>query len=445
MRDPIQRRINAALAVAIGVCLVHGAGQADSGGASWEESRRNGAVARDQGRYPDARRWLETALTQAFEPAELRRADLDDEIAGVCQILGDQPAAERYYVDALSILDKHPGDGAGVRSIVLAGLGLFRARQGRVDEAKDILEKALASGKQVFGPKDIRMASLQSSLGQLYLMQGRVVDAKPLLHSAVEIQKTGPPSSASDRVVAETTLAAAYMMEGRYPEAESLLREASETAQKLGENHPGYAGALATLADLYRLEGYAARGEPLLRKAQAIYQAAFGPASSKVAEILLDRSVDSLAAKKPSLAEEEIRSALDILRKADGAEHPTVALAELRLAQAYTFQNKFAEAEPLLRHALSIQEKTYPEGHTLVADCMLQLGEVERLQHHYPDAEMQYQKAIAMYERVGNPGSPGLSAALRQYAKLLRTSRTEEAKALERRAQEKQKAVQAFK
>jgi hypothetical protein len=55
-----------------------------------------------------------------------------------------------------------------------------------------------------------------------------------------------------------------------------------------------------------------------------------------------------------------------------------------------------------------------------------------------------YQRAIASYEKLGPSGSGGLGAALQQYARLLRTGRSDEARALEKRAQEVQKGVHSF-
>ncbi len=207
---------------------------------------------------------------------DLRRADLDDELAGKRQLEGDQAAAEEFYRDALSILEKHPDDGADVRARVMGGLGLFRARQGRIDEAKEILEKALAGASAALGERDNDTASLKSCLGQIYIMQGRAPDAESLLKDAVEIQRAGH-ASVADRVVSEAALGAAYTQEGRYSTAEPILQQAVEEARELGESHPTYGSALTALADLYRVEGKQARLEPLLRKAQAIYTAAFGP------------------------------------------------------------------------------------------------------------------------------------------------------------------------
>ena len=134
------------------------------------------------------------------------------------------------------------------------------------------------------------------------------------MKDAVEIQRAGH-ASAGDRVISEAALGAAWTQESRYSAAEPILQQAVEEARGLGESHPTYATALASLADLYRAEGKQARLEPLLRKAQAIYTAAFGAESPRVAEIMLDRSIETMNEKKFALAETELGEALGVLRK----------------------------------------------------------------------------------------------------------------------------------
>lgn len=98
-----------------------------SGSEPWEESRRIGTAAREQGRYADARR------------------DLDDELASVYEYLGESAAAERAYRDAVTIVDHRTDVTAGFRSTILGDFGLFRAHQGRFKEAGELLEAMLAA------------------------------------------------------------------------------------------------------------------------------------------------------------------------------------------------------------------------------------------------------------------------------------------------------------
>ena len=63
----------------------------------------------EQGRYRDAERNLEASMSMfPVDPQDLRRADLDDELAGVYEYLGKSAAAERVYRDAVTIPGHRP-------------------------------------------------------------------------------------------------------------------------------------------------------------------------------------------------------------------------------------------------------------------------------------------------------------------------------------------------
>ena len=259
-----------------------------SGSQTWEESRRDGTAARQQGRYPEAKRDLEAAMAMLamfpFDPQDLRRADLDDELASVYEYLGESAAAERVYQDAVAILERRADVPPGFRSTILGDFGLFRANQGQFKEAGELLESALAVSRKALGERDVRTAALKSHLAQLYLKEGRLANAEPLLQDAIEVERALLPATHLDRIVSESSLGYLYMIEGRYDKAEPILQQVSEDARKLGESHPTLAFTLTNLGNLYRLEGKSARSEPLFRQAMAIYETSVGLQSLKVAQ-----------------------------------------------------------------------------------------------------------------------------------------------------------------
>ena len=413
--------------------------------APWENLLRDGVRAYEQGRYQEARRLLETALAEAALGAQdIRLADLDDALARVYQVLGEPDKAERLYLEAHAILEKHGEPEPALRSLVLRDLGVFREGQGRLEEAEALLKLALEISVRVYGERDSRSATAMSSLGQLYVQAGRLADAETLLRRALELQSATLPPWDIDRIWSHRYLGILYMLESRYTEAEPILQQVNRSASELGESHPVYAATLVDLADLYRFEGRAVRGEPLLRKALAIYEAALGPDSRAVAETLLNLCIYELAAQKPMLAETEIRRALRILRHINGPDYVTVAVGESRLAQSYTAQQKYPEAEALLEHALPILQRTYPAGHNITAECHSQLGELAALRHRYTEAQWHFEQAVSIYEKVGGPSNAGLATVLQNYARLLRINRAAEAKALEARAKQLEKAAKTF-
>jgi tetratricopeptide (TPR) repeat protein len=282
---------------------------------------------------------------------------------------------------------------------------------------------------------EANLASIKASLAQVYMMEGRPADAQPLLEQAVKVHQAALPATAVDRIFSESGLGTLYAWEGHYAMSHALLDAVSQAASQLGELHPIFAESLVSLADLYRMEGEQSRREPLLRKALYIYEKSLGPDSPRVADTLLDMSLDSLNEGKPAMAEAVLGRALAILRRAFGPDHTMVAVGEYRLAEAYIQLKKTAEARLLLDHALRVEQATYPDGHAAIADCFFALARLEAMQHHDKEAEQYCRTAIGLYEKNA-PTSTGLRAALRQYAKLLRTHDSAEAKVLVTRAKQ---------
>jgi tetratricopeptide (TPR) repeat protein len=71
---------------------------------SWDETRNNGATAAQEGRYIEAKTLLESALnTFPAEAGDLKRIQLDNELAGVYEVLGEWEPAERAYREALNL------------------------------------------------------------------------------------------------------------------------------------------------------------------------------------------------------------------------------------------------------------------------------------------------------------------------------------------------------
>jgi len=413
----------------------------------WASDYRRGIEARQQGRYSEAIQLLEGALASGAQDAsqDLRRADIRAALATIYQTLGEPEKAERNFLEAQATLGSRHTVEPALGSVILLDLGAYRAGQGRLKDAETLLDQAVASSVRAFGEQHTYTAIAKTTLAQVYLLLGRLAEAKPLLESAVRINEAMLPAANLDRIASETALATLYAAEGRHSTALEIHQRVSEAMRKLGDQSPRFAESLVNLADLHRIAGTPERGEPLLRKALAIYEASVGADSPRVAETLLNMSIDAISQRKLSLAERDIGRALSILRRTRGPLHTTVAIGEYQLAQAYALQGKYAEAKLLLEHALPIQERTYPLGHPVIADCLFALADLATLLQRYTEAEWYCQRAIAVYETSVGASYPGLANVLRHYAKLLRMNRSAEARALENRANELQRAARSSK
>lgn len=127
---------------------------------------------------------------------------------------GDWPAAESELMSAVDDLERaRPGMAAGG----LCRLGELRVRQGRVELARALFERAGAAG--------------QIGLGELALAEG---DATEAVHAAERVLRRLPATSLLDRLPALELLARARVALGELTEAERRSAQVAEAAEAFG-------------------------------------------------------------------------------------------------------------------------------------------------------------------------------------------------------------------
>jgi DNA-binding CsgD family transcriptional regulator/tetratricopeptide (TPR) repeat protein len=148
---------------------------------------------------------------------------------------GDWPAAESELLSAVDDLERaRPGMAAGG----LCRLGELRARQGRIEQARALFERAGAAG--------------QVGLGELALAAG---DATEGAHAAERVLRRLPETSLLDRLPALELLTRSRAALGELAEAEQLGAQVAEAAEAFGT--PYVRGRSALL----RAELWEARGD----------------------------------------------------------------------------------------------------------------------------------------------------------------------------------------
>lgn len=152
-----------------------------------EEARSSGLAAalRWQGRFhlrlgelSKAQNALEAALGRV-EGSDLRAAILAD-LASTETGLGDYGAAEAHYGEALALL----GPDSPASPQILSSMGGLQGRQGRIDEARCTLERAVRSCRAQNDPAPLAIAS--GNLGIMLIGQGEAPAAEEALREALE-------------------------------------------------------------------------------------------------------------------------------------------------------------------------------------------------------------------------------------------------------------------
>ena len=161
---------------------------------SWEALYRSGLLARDQGRFAEARQQLEAALSHSeLSMQDVRRAEIYCSLAYVYQTLGEQPKADFHYSAAQSIIGNHPDLETSVLATILSEIGLYRLDQ-----------RAFQASQKAFGDQDLTTAMARARLSRYYRDAGNLAVAENLLNRAIEVYEKARPSRSVDWLMAAT-------------------------------------------------------------------------------------------------------------------------------------------------------------------------------------------------------------------------------------------------
>jgi CHAT domain-containing protein/tetratricopeptide (TPR) repeat protein len=296
---------------------------------------------------------------------------------------------------ALAIRKQVLGEGHPDYAISLQNLAVLYSAQGEYAKAVPLCRQALAIQKQVLGQRHPLYASSLSNLADLYRSQGEYAQAEPFCRQALAIQKQVLGERHPLYAASLNNLAVLCQAQEEYAQAEGLFRQALEICkQVLGQRHPDYAVSLNNLASLYRSQGEYAKAEPLYRQSLTIRKQALGERHPDYALSLNNLALLYRDQGEYAKAEPLCRQALEIKKQVLGERHPDYAASLHNLAALYQDQGEYAQAEPLYRQALEIKKQLLGEHHPDYALSLDNLALLYQDQGKYAQAEPLYRQAL---------------------------------------------------
>jgi tetratricopeptide (TPR) repeat protein len=204
---------------------------------------------------------------------------------------------------------------------------------------------------------DPRLPELEIQLGELRFREGRFEEAEELLESGIRRMKAG---SNPDRALAEEAtdrLGTVYDRQGRSEEAARTHRDVlAKRTERLGADHLDTATTAARLGDsLLDLRSFD-ESQILLLQAESVYEVrgqAYVTNRAAIQSSLgrLYRSVGRYAE-----AERRYRRAIELASQYNAARNPNIALYTRSLADLYLVTGRKDEARNLYQQALASQE-----------------------------------------------------------------------------------------
>lgn len=202
-----------------------------------------GALLNDLGQYAEAeavyKRALETWKTNIRKDSDTKLAAIYNGLGRSLREQGKLEEAQQAAEKALAMREKETGKNSVECAEVMENLAKILQKQGRFDEAEKTLDKTIAIDRKAFGEKHPNVASDECTMGRLFLEKGNLEKAQNYLEKSFQTRqaffKPGHPTIAKTL----SSLGELSLKQGDKNKAKRQLSTALESQTKcLGAQHP---------------------------------------------------------------------------------------------------------------------------------------------------------------------------------------------------------------
>jgi tetratricopeptide (TPR) repeat protein len=278
------------------------------GAEPWDEAIARANLLTGQAKYTEAEGALKEALEEAggAEAKDPRAAAVLNNLGALYRDMGRYPAAERFYLRAIDLLEAIQPNYAAELTKTHGNLAALYVESRQFRKAERFCRRVMAAAK------------------------ARDPGAAALLH----------------------TLAASYHAQRRYADAEALYQDVLETlVDALGEDHPDVARVRHSIAILWSQTGREADALSRLRKDVTLWTKIFGGIHPEVANAWFDLGVLSTRLGNLAEADAAFRQGMSILERSAGAAHPQFIMALCADAEVLRRMKRKNEARESQRRA----------------------------------------------------------------------------------------------
>lgn len=256
------------------------------------------------------------------------------------------------------------------------------ARDGRDVRVVDVLEQAAEHFMDDYSDQPVLQATLQNTIGIVYIGLGLFPEAEPFLRSAVDTRRRTFGDNHPETLEATTNLAGVLEKLGRWPEAETLTRRIRDArSASVGPDHVDTLNAANNYAEvLYKLGRISDAADiwqdTLARERRVL------PADHALTLVTLNNLAQAYRhSGRDDDAVPVLRDLLARYGNLHGDKHPNTLTCMSNLAGILGKQGNFDEAERLLRHIVEVRRRelgTHPSTLTAINNLARLLQRAER-------------------------------------------------------------------
>jgi tetratricopeptide (TPR) repeat protein len=294
--------------------------------------------------------------------------------------------------------------------------------RGNALTAREVLDKGAGRVQTQLASQPQIQATLQDTLGTVYMGLGLYTDAKPLLEQAVGTRRTLTPAEPAQLAAALTHVGDLMTFRADYAPADQAYREAIALQEALPIERRDQAAlgrSLFGLGNALAEQGRFPEAEASLRKALGLQRQIFKGANEETA-----RTLDALAW---AVRERDLSEALPLMQEAVAMQrtlwgvqpYPDYADALNNLGNLYRESGDYEQSEKLLREALGMMRRLLGEKHPELAQVLSNLAVVQQRRGDLDGAEVTFHQALAMERELLGEVHPAVATTLNNLAFLI--------------------------
>jgi tetratricopeptide (TPR) repeat protein len=320
---------------------------------------------------------------------------LQNNLALIHKYLGEYGQARNLMEKALASDRRNFGEDHPSTSIRFSNLATIYQDLGEYSQARDLMEKALSADRKNFGEDHPNTAISCSNLALIYQDLGEYGQARDLMEKALASDRTNFGEDHPSTTIRCSNLAMIYKDKGEYGKARELMEEALASNRKnFGEDHPDTARSCSNLAMIYKDLGEYGHARDLMEKALESDRKNFGEGHPSTAIKCSNLALIHKVLGEYGQARELMEKALVSNRKNFGEDHPSTAISCSNLATIYQDQGEFGPAQDLMKKALESDLKNFGEDHPNTALRYSNLAMIYKDMGQYIQARDLMEKAL---------------------------------------------------
>lgn len=324
---------------------------------------------------------------------------------------GDFKKGETLINEAVELMKKVGNkENASNQAATYLTLSKLYTTIGNYDEAQKALKKAKKTSKKSkdAGANDAASKSADE-LADFYIKNGRYNDAENMLERTLFLKEKRFGKENKEVITTLNQMATLSLIKGNYGDAEKTInRSFALTSKIFSDSSIKYAETVRLKEDLYKKIGEFSKAEESAIQRLAIQKKQLGNNHIDIAATYSNISVLKFYSSKD--AEKSIKIAengLRIVKDNIGTNNPQYANQITNLATFYIEIKNYQKADSLLSEADKIWVNIVGNKNVNSADIAMLQGAIKYKQAAYPEAEQKFVKARSVYLSIFSNQHPG--------------------------------------